>query len=299
MTWLQPKVTPPPDRFLLRLLVIAIVFLPWLVPWRHLPAWYLTTVAAAVMIGQYFFHYRTNGNWGWYESGFVYGTDKFPKIGMGAGIFSNLPVLLTNMHWISGDIHEYVGSIVIPFYGEFVIDRRTELAIVYMITLFICSAAAAIHSRRNDPRILIALAAPWVLFPALMPQMSERYLLMSSAISAAVIGASGGLTFVHLLLGFTGALMTMDQIRTSGYGNGKIFPISDLADSSYPNSGWIVVAAAAVFLVACMLPSRRLSSRGAWPTAERVALRLKRLLASRTRALVDFFAPLAYPMEAA
>jgi len=291
---MQPPFSAPSDRFAFRLLVAAIIVLPWLVRVRHIPAAVLTTAAAGVLLGQFFFGYASSSNWGWYNVGFVYGTDKFPNIQMGVGDFSNLPVLLTQMRWISGDIHELVGSLTLPVWGEVDIDRRMELAIVYGAALLICAAAAARHARRNDPRILIALAAPWVLFPALLPQMSERYLLMSSAISAAVIGASGGMTLLHLLLGATGAMMTMDQIRTS-YGNEKAFTISAMAGAAYPNSGWIVVTCALLFLVAATLPSRPAPAVGAWTSLRTCAARHWAQLVARARAVVDFFAPLAMP----
>jgi hypothetical protein len=255
---MQPAGGSTTENFAFGLLAVNIVCLPWLIPSRHLPAWLLTTVAATVLLGQYFFQYHANGNWAWYDIGFVYGTGKFPRMQMGAGVFSNLPVLLTHMGWISNDIHERVATLTLPFWGDLSIDRRTELGLVYLVMLVLCAAGAARHARRNDPRVLISLTAPWFLFPALMPQMSERYLLMGSAISACAIAVSCRLTIVHIAIGVTSALMTMDQILDSS-GAPTNFPFSGMASSNYPASGWIVLACAAVFFLASVLPLRRRS----------------------------------------
>jgi hypothetical protein len=53
------------------------------------------------------------------------------------------------------------------------------------------------QARRRDPRLLLALATPWILFFALLPQMHQRYLVWGAAITALAIGVDISLALLH------------------------------------------------------------------------------------------------------
>src|SRR5208282_1271662 len=123
------------------------------------------------------------------------------------------------------------------------------------VTLVLLSIAAAIHSRRNDPRVLIALTAPWLLFPILMCQTSERYLLWPSALSAAFVAVSTGFSLLHVLLALFAAGMIAHQLLS--YDAGRWPGLFNFFNQVYPEAGWMLVLLAAVFFVAAMIPGRK------------------------------------------
>ena len=78
--------------------------------------------------------------------------------------------------------------------------------------------AAAVYTARKTPGCVVALATPWLIFPMVMGQMSERYLIRFSCCSAAFITVSMGLTLLHVLLAILGAGMIGAQLMTQ-YGD--------------------------------------------------------------------------------
>ena len=49
--------------------------------------------------------------------------------------------------------------------------------LAYAVALIACAWAAARHVRRRDPRFLTAVAAPWAMLFALLPNVRTRYLV--------------------------------------------------------------------------------------------------------------------------
>ena len=78
----------------------------------------------------------------------------------------------------------HLGSLDLAF------NWQWTLRLLYLGALVLCSLGAARHERRRDPRVLIALATPWLLMFALLGQMHERYLLWGAVLSAVALGVS-------------------------------------------------------------------------------------------------------------
>jgi len=74
------------------------------------------------------------------------------------------------------------------------------LRLAYLGGLALCSLGAARHWRNRDPRLLIAMATPWLLMFALLGQMHERYLMWGAVVSAVALGVSLRLSVVHFII---------------------------------------------------------------------------------------------------
>ena len=247
------------------LVLLFILGIPWLLPRRALIPWFFASIGLVVWISAFGIvpagttDSGYNGDFGWYHVGFVYGTYKFQVMQMGGNTFSNLPsILAVRYGW---QIHDIVFRLDLPFLHQDV-EMKTLLVSMYFVGLFLSAAGAAVHSRRNDPRALIALAAPWMLFPVLLTQMSERYLLMSSALSIAAIAASTELSIMHIVVALVGGAMALNQAMVQRGGNpeNSFMPsVSWLITGSHPDMGFLTTALAIIFLVAAITPKPR------WP----------------------------------
>jgi hypothetical protein len=184
---------------------------------------------------------------------------------MGNMSYSNLPQILNlRYRW---DLYDLVGNVGAPAWlkiGKIAesndIDMKTMLAWVYFLSLIPSAIAAAVFTRRNDPRALVALATPWLIFPMVMGQMSERYLIWFSCCSAAFITVSMGLTLLHVLLAILGAGMIGAQLMTQ-YGDPGRWPrANDFFIQNYPEFAWFMVLLMLLFYVTSLLPSRKVQT---------------------------------------
>jgi hypothetical protein len=242
----------PVHAALATVIMILLLGFPWLGKGRSIKYWTLAAAtggvwAAGALLG---------GDFAWWQLGFAYGTVKHDRMQMGLGSFANFPsVLLREYQW---DLHQIVGNLAIgfpsqPFWSQD-LDLKTSLAIVYGAALLVLSAAAAIHSRRNDPRILLALVAPWLIFPVIMCQTSERYLLWPSALSAALIVVSTGFTLLHVLLAIFAVGMIAHQLL--GSYPGRWPGLFEFFNQLYPEIGWMMLLLAMVFFFAALIPGK-------------------------------------------
>jgi Ca2+/Na+ antiporter len=127
---------------------------------------------------------------------------------------------------------------------------------IFFLAVFICAVAAAIHLRRGDPHFLIALAAPWVIFPAILTQMSARYFMLPAAMTVTMVGISVRMSLWHLLLTVMGCITFC--IRQWRINPQEIAPLTyKIIRPTHPDMGWLLVAVAAVFLVSALASSRR------------------------------------------
>ena len=193
------------------LAVIAVVLILW--PLVH-ARWYWELLAIAVMAGlAVFFRFTPprawkyvlvastatalflcvpifNGSMAWYQIGIAYGTRHYLR--MGSNTDNNLPALL-EQQWNfrlmdptttlpPGRAANVVGSILNTVDHELNyqpgqpvdVPLKYLLVAVYALSLLICSIGAAVQDARGSPRFLIAIAAPWIVFFAVMPQMHEH-----------------------------------------------------------------------------------------------------------------------------
>ncbi len=141
------------------------------------------------------------GTFAWLQIGFLYGSERYPYLFISSSY--NLPSLLA--HW---DL-----SLKKPFWSgqlgsfHFGLTLQWTLRLIYLVALVLCALGAARHARRRDPRLLIAVATPWLLMFALLAQMHERYLLWGAVLSAVSLGVSLRLSLLHFLFSAMSATM--------------------------------------------------------------------------------------------
>jgi hypothetical protein len=249
--WHLPPHPDLPDVALV-LFLLAIIIPPWLLRRRWFGYWLAAVFATAVWIAPRLYH----GDFSWLDIGFAYGTIRHDVIVMGQGSYSNLGALLSRrFDW---HYHDIVGTLRISlplFKWQKPLDVKTCLAIICGVCLLASAAAAAVHSRRRDPRFLLTLIVPWIVMPLVLGQMGSRYLLWAAVISCVTVGISTGLTLLHVLLsilatGMMGMqLLKMDPAR---------WPAAyTLFGNTYPDIGWMMLLIAGIYLVSAMIPSRR------------------------------------------
>jgi hypothetical protein len=118
----------------------------------------------------------------------------------------------------------------------------------------ISSAAAALHSRRNDRRFLITLVVPWLAFPILMCQMGDRYPIWASAISAAMVAVSLELSLLHIVLAAVSfAMITRQLVSIDPSRWPQLF---HLMNPTFPGIAWLMLLVTAIFFVAALVPGR-------------------------------------------
>src|SRR5947208_5245260 len=157
---------------------------------RHPGAWIAILTALAVfLIGAF-----DGGSFAWLQIGFVYGSEHYPYLFISSCY--NLPSLLSNLGWSLKD----------PFWSvnfgslHFDLTLQWTLRLLYLGALVLCAHGAARHTRNRDPRVLIAIAAPWLLMFALFGQLQERYLLWGAVVSAVALGVSVRLSMIHFII---------------------------------------------------------------------------------------------------
>ena len=251
----------------LGLFVLVVLVPPFFLRRMKLPYWFVGVFAIAVAIASIAF----NGSYSWAELGFANGSVKHDEIQMSIRNLSNLTSVLAQSYgW---DIHDpmgtlrfsfktpgpwRLGSLAIPSVDRswaFALDVKNAMALLYGICLFMASAAAALHHRRNDRRFLVALVVPWAVFPIVMCQMGDRYPIWASALSAGMVAVSLELSLLHVLLAAVPFAMVTRQLVTPE--SSRWPQLFDLTTPWYPGMGWLMVFVAGIFLVASLVPSRK------------------------------------------
>jgi hypothetical protein len=145
--------------------------------------------AAAFVIGGF-----TGGSFAWFEIGFLYGTKHYPYLFISSCY--NLASLLAAAGWSLKDnlLSVHVGSV------HFHLTLQWALRLLFLCAVALCARGAARHLRNRDPRVLIAITAPWLLMFALLGQMHERYLVWGAVVSAVALGVNMRLSIVHFII---------------------------------------------------------------------------------------------------
>jgi hypothetical protein len=133
-------------------------------------------------------------------------------------------------------------------------DVKTTMAALYGICLVISSAAAAMHSRRNDRRFLVALVVPWLVFPVVMCQMGDRYPIWASAISAGMVAVSLELSLLHIVLAAVSFAMVAKQLAS--FDTSRWPQLLQLMNPTFPGIAWMMLLITAIFFVAALVPGR-------------------------------------------
>jgi hypothetical protein len=117
------------------------------------------------------------GSWAFVDVGFP--TSRYVAMAMGPNY--NLPVLMQSLWGWNVDDAVLTGW-----------TYREASKAVTMAILVAAGVALAVHSKRDDPRLLAAIALPMLVVYALMPQMHERYLLYPACMAALLLAMNAG-----------------------------------------------------------------------------------------------------------
>jgi hypothetical protein len=144
---------------------------------------------AAFVIGAF-----RGGSFAWFEIGFLYGTKHYPYLFISSCY--NLASLLAGAGWSLKDalLSVHIGPV------HFHLTLHWALRLLFLSTVVLCARGAARHARNRDPRVLIAITAPWLLMFALLSQMHERYLVWGAVVSAVALGVSVRLSIIHFII---------------------------------------------------------------------------------------------------
>jgi len=223
----------------------AVAFTPWMA--RHLTrrgsaVWLATIMTACICMSAWAFA----GSWSWLSVGFEYPTRHFLRMENGGS--SNLPALLGERYqWQIDDLAGHL--------EHWDITIKALLISIYAAALILCAVGAALHGRRNDPRILISLTAPWVLMFTILPQMHERYLMWGAALCGVAVASSLGMSLMHLVV----IGLSTISISHGLLSRNPIFslPTFRFLNGTHPGIAWMLLLAAATYQYMALLPRRR------------------------------------------
>jgi len=156
----------------------------------HKVAW----LAGILGFGVFVIGAFTGGSFAWFEIGFLYGTKHYPYLFISSCY--NLASLLAAAGWSLKDdlLSAHIGS------AHFHLTLQWALRLFFLGAVALCACGAARHLRNRDPRVLIAITAPWLLMFALLGQMHERYLVWGAVVSAVALGVSVRLSVIHFII---------------------------------------------------------------------------------------------------
>jgi hypothetical protein len=143
----------------------------------------------------------SGGSFAWLQLGFIYGSEHYPYLFISSCY--NFPSLLAAADWSLKD--DLLSLHVGPFH--FQLTLQWALRLLYLVAVVLCARGAARHVRNRDPRVLIAIAAPWLVMFALLGQMHERYLIWGAVVSAVAFGVSIRLSVVHFVISVASTAM--------------------------------------------------------------------------------------------
>jgi hypothetical protein len=163
----------------------------------HQGAWLAGILGAAAFVIAAF----TGGSFAWFEIGFVYGTKHYPFLFISSCY--NFASLLAAAGWSLKDdlLSAHVGSV------HFRLTLQWAMRLLFLGAVALCARGAARHLRNRDPRVLIAISAPWLLMFALLGQMHERYLVWGAVVSAVALGVNIRLSVIHFVISFASTAM--------------------------------------------------------------------------------------------
>jgi len=110
-----------------------------------------------------------------------------------------------------------------------------------------CAYGAARQVRDRDPRVLIAITAPWLLMFALLGQMHERYLVWGAVVSAVALGINLRLSIIHFIISAASTAMIVHVMLIDKKLEATLWAINLLKHMRFCASV-LVLAGAAVYL---------------------------------------------------
>ena len=191
---------------------------------------------AAFVIGAF-----TGGSFAWLQVGFLYGSEHYPYLVISSCY--NLPLLLSKLGWSLKD----------PFWSvhfgslDFHLTLQWTLRLLYLGALAVCAHGAGRQVRDRDPRVLIAITAPWLLMFALLGQMHERYLVWGAVVSAVALGVSLRLSIIHFIISAASTAMIVHVMLIDKKLEATLWAI-DLLKHVRGYAAVLVLACVAVYL---------------------------------------------------
>jgi hypothetical protein len=235
-------------------LLVAFHFVPR--GWRVL---YLSSGAGVALLAA---GLNLGGSFAWWTVGFERGATQYMHQ-MHMGPTTNLAALLNHAGWHTSDSMLSLDWPALRVKAD--LTARQCMMWLYGIALVLCAIGVAFHDARNDRRMLIALATPWVVMFAFLAQMHERYLVWGAALTALAAGVSLGATLLHFVVTLLASIPLIMQLFNRGSGFGP--NVQDWLDSGYrvaaqsfPDAGWATLLVALVFLYLSIAPSGRRAS---------------------------------------
>ena len=213
----------------------SFLFLRWKT--RYSSAWIGgVTGCATFTIGAF-----TGGSFAWLKVGFLYGSEHYPYLVISSCY--NLPSLLSKLGWSLKDpfCSVHFGSLA------FHVTLQWTLRLLYLGALSLCAYGAARQVRDRDPRVLIAITAPWLLMFALLGQMHERYLMWGAVVSAVALGVSLRLSLIHFIISAASTAMIVHVMLIDKKLEATLWAI-DLLKHIRGYASVLVLACVAVYL---------------------------------------------------
>lgn len=250
-----------------------------LLPRRFSP----TRVCAVLAVCLYVSMRYLGGTDYWLQSSFSVGTWNYPRMIMGST--SNLPAILQHRYGFT-DVHYVLFTLPALAYfdasgaeqwrwGGQVTIRTLMLSIFFTLSA-INAIRAAMLDRQRDPRVLLALTLPWLLFFLIPCQIHERYLIFAAICSATWAVCSPGILMIGVIVTLVAAIHMMqwtlggsvDVARRLGELPGRpLQQIRQWLDGTHPDIAWLLLLAAAVLLYNILTPRLRRGDDGTEPHA--------------------------------
>ena len=203
----------------------------------HRSEWFAGVIGcAAFVIGG-----LTGGSFAWLQIGFIYGTEHYPYLFISS--CHNLASLLANLGWSLKD--PFWSADVGPLHLS--LTLQWTLRFLYLGALALCAYGAARHTRNRDPRLLIAIAAPWLVMFALLAQMHERYLMWGAVISAVALAVNVRLIVLHFIISIASTAMIVNVMLIDKKLDPTLRAI-DVLNGVRPYASILVLACVAAFL---------------------------------------------------
>lgn len=210
---------------------------------RNAAVWFCGIFAVAA----FFAGALWGGSFAWLQIGLLYGTQQYPYLIMGSCY--NLAALLAHFQLSLKDVlwsHDF-GSLHVA------VTMQWLLRSIYLAALGLCALGAARHSRNRDPRLLIALATPWLLMFALLGQMHERYLMWGAIASAVALGVSARLSVVHFVFSVASTSMIV-HVMLIDKKIGTTLALIQFFDRITPYASSLVLLCVALYLKESLFP---------------------------------------------
>jgi hypothetical protein len=232
-----------------RLIPLGILALT--VPWRFFGlrlrvAAFALALSGLILLLMPLFNASSN----WFTYGFEFGTTKFGFMTTGSGSYNIPRMMMVYLQWPDRP----TDLVTVPFIAA-QITFTTLTRIVYAFTLLLCGIGAAIQDRRRDPRFLIAMSAPWLLFFLILTQMHGRYTIWAAGLTALMAGAGVGVTLLGILVTLVSLLgIIHNQLLFSRDWSPDTLSTLQGLD---PSLGWILVLVAGIYLYLAVMPRIR------------------------------------------